>query len=109
MADEQQQHLQIVPLHVEQSQPTDVLLVSAALYTFWRFDMKRNCRFTEGPGPDRELFDLYTQFEELCEIEGPGAADEGDLSRLKQEMTAAWLRGDKHRFVVTERLKLGHL
>lgn len=61
--------------------------------------MGGKCRFTEGPGPDRELYELYTQFEELCEIEGPGAADEGDLSRLRQEMTEACLAGNKVKFL----------
>jgi hypothetical protein len=53
---------------------------------------------TEGPGPD-PLFDLYQQFENLCEIGGPGAADEGDLCRLRQEMTDAYLAGDSFTFL----------
>ena len=61
--------------------------------------MERKTRSTEGPGPDPVLYELYVQFEELCLVEGPGAADEGDLSRLRQEMTAAWLAGDKVKFI----------
>jgi hypothetical protein len=53
----------------------------------------------EGPGPDQTLFNLYQQFEELCEIEGPGAADEGDLCRLRHEMTDAWIAGDSVAFL----------
>ena len=53
----------------------------------------------EGPGPDQSLIDLYYQFEELCEVEGPGAADEGDLCRLRHEMTDACLVGDAVTFM----------
>jgi len=45
------------------------------------------------------LCELYSQFEELCEIEGPGAADEGDLCRLRHEMTDACMAGDSVTFL----------
>jgi hypothetical protein len=61
--------------------------------------MRRHRRPSEGPGPDPQLYELYLQFEELCEIEGPGAADEGDLARLKQEMTTACVAGHEARFL----------
>jgi hypothetical protein len=61
--------------------------------------MRPNKGPPEGPGPDQSLIDLYSQFEELCEVEGPGAADEGDLCRLRQEMTAACIAGDRVRFL----------
>jgi len=61
--------------------------------------MRPNKGPPEGPGPDQTLIDLYMQFEELCEVEGPGAADEGDLCRLRHEMTDACLAGDPVTFM----------
>jgi hypothetical protein len=61
--------------------------------------MGRFIRLTEGPGPNPKLFALYEQFEQLCDNEGPGAADEGDLSRLRQEMTAACISGNEAGFL----------
>lgn len=61
--------------------------------------MGRDKRLTEGPRPNRALADLYKQFEDLCEIEGQGAADEGDLCRLRHEMTEACMTGDGARFL----------
>ena len=54
---------------------------------------------SEGPGPDQALVELYQQFDDLCEIEGPGAADEGDLCRLRQKMTEAFMAGDAASFL----------
>jgi len=53
----------------------------------------------EGPGPDSELVEIFHDFEELCEIEGPGAADEGDLARLRQEMTDACAKRNRSAFL----------
>jgi hypothetical protein len=51
-------------------------------------------------GLERDLMlDLFSEFEELCEIEGPGAADTGDLCRLKHKMTDAFAAGDCSRFL----------
>jgi hypothetical protein len=61
--------------------------------------MERTPGSFEGPGPGPKLFELYARFEELCEIKGPGAADEGDLARLRQQMTAACIAGDEGRFL----------
>jgi hypothetical protein len=63
--------------------------------------MRREKRPREGPDPDPGLVDLFHQFEKLCEIEGPGAADEGDLSRLRREMTDCFLSGDSLAFLAT--------
>jgi hypothetical protein len=54
---------------------------------------------TEGPGPDLNLIELFQQFEELCEIEGSGAADEGDLCRLRHGMTEAFTTGNVRLFL----------
>jgi hypothetical protein len=62
----------------------------------------------EGPGPDPKLEVLYEQFEELCLIEGPGAADEGDLCRIRQEMTDAIVARNTFQFLrkLAEGMKL---
>jgi hypothetical protein len=54
---------------------------------------------TEGPGPDQALIKLFHDFEELCEVEGPGAADEGDLCGLRQRMTEACMANDAMTFL----------
>jgi len=51
-------------------------------------------RSTEGRGDYFDLVELYCSFEELCEEEGPGAADEGELAELKRAMTDAFVRHD---------------
>jgi hypothetical protein len=61
--------------------------------------MRLNRGPPEGPGPNQALVDLFHQFEELCEVEGPGAADEEDLCRLRHEMTEACMAGNARRFL----------
>jgi hypothetical protein len=56
--------------------------------------MGRNMRSTEGHGDKFDLVELYHSFEQLCEEEGLGAADEGELANLKQAMTDAYVRKD---------------
>jgi hypothetical protein len=73
--------------------------VGGSLFLMEYVAMRRQKRPSEGPGPGPKLFELYARFEELCETEGPGAADEGDLARVKQQMTAACVAGDEGRFL----------
>jgi hypothetical protein len=56
-------------------------------------------RSTEGRGDDFDLVELYCSFEQLCEEEGPGAADEGELADLKRAMTDAYVRKDAAGFL----------
>jgi hypothetical protein len=61
--------------------------------------MGRILRSTEGRGDEFDLVELYHSFEQLCEEEGPGAADEGELANLKRAMTDAYMRKDCGRFL----------
>ena len=61
--------------------------------------MKRKTRFRKGYVVPSELVEMYHSFERLCDEEGPGAADEGELANLIQEMTEAYLRKDRTGFL----------
>jgi hypothetical protein len=67
------------------------------------FNMKEfhmgTMRPTEGRADEFDLVELYASFEQLCEEEGPGAADEGELADLKRAMTDAYLRMDVAAFL----------
>lgn len=57
-------------------------------------------RSAEGTRTSKELMlDLFTDFEQLIESEGPGAADLGDLCEMKHKMTDAFAVGDCSRFL----------